>query len=110
MLRRITADLDFKNPFRVLFYVYRAMKLNPKEIYLKPSNSKGYHLIVWVNMNKYNGIYKFILGFKTHYEGNEAIQIIREWLGDDKQRRQMDKKRDKPRQYLFYKKVKRRCK
>lgn len=93
MLRRITADLDFKNPFRVLFYVWRALKLKPKEIYLKPSNSKGYHLVVWIEM-------------KTKYGNNSKVLRLRKYLGDDKQRRQIDKKRKTPRQYLFYKKVK----
>jgi len=92
MIRRLTADLDFTNPLKVLFYIYRAIKLKPNEIVLKKSNSKGFHLIIWVNGR---------LSKKRIFE-------LREYIGDDKKRIELDKKRKKPRQYLFYKKRKAR--
>jgi len=75
-----------------LFRIWRALKLHPKEIKLKRSNSKGWHLIVWKEM----------------FLGNKIIAIneYRKYLGDDKLRIKLDKKRKQPRQYLFYKKVK----
>ena len=92
MLRRITADWDFKNPLKILFYLYRCYTLSPKEITIKKSNSKGYHVILWLDLhNKVTK--KFIL-------------ILRAYIGDDKKRIEIDKKRKISRQYLFYKKVK----
>ena len=87
-MRRITADLDTKNIFKILFRVYRALKLDPKEIYLKPSNSRGYHLVLWIDREI----------------SKKDLFRLRAYLGDDPKRIAIDQRRKKPKQYLFYKK------
>ena len=90
-LRRITADWDFKNPLKVLFYLNRSLKfLNKKQgekLILKKSNSKGYHLFLW-----------------TRSQGNKFK--IRKYLHDDKKHLNMDKLHKYGRQTLFFKKKK----
>ena len=75
-LRRITADWDFKNPLKVLFYLNRSLKfLNKKQgekLILKKSNSKGYHLFLWT---------------RTYGDKNK----IRKYLGEDLKHLAMDK-------------------
>lgn len=90
-LRRITADWDFKNPLKVLFYLNRSLKfLNKKQgekLILKKSNSKGYHLFLWT---------------RTYGDKNK----IRKYLGEDLKHLAMDKKHRYGKQTLFFKKKK----
>jgi len=89
-LRRITCDLDFKNPFKVLFYLYRCLKFltnkQNEKIEIKPSK-RGYHIFLWIRSkgNKYE---------------------IRKYLGDDKKHLAMDKQHRYGKQTLFFKKTK----
>lgn len=87
-MRRITADLDTKNPIIILWSLFKAIRIQPSEIYLKPSNSRGYHLVVWIN---------------REVSKKELIKL-RKYLGDDPKRIAIDLKRKNPKQYLFYKK------
>ena len=90
MLRRITADIDSKNFFNLSFRLLRCYMLCPKEITIKKSNSKGYHIICWLELPKRTS--------------KEEIFYLRRFIGDDKQRIKIDRKRKQPRQYLFFKK------
>ena len=76
-MQRITADIDNKNPFFLLEKIYIALtKIKKiKFIEIKPSFSKGYHLLVYTT-SKYpkNKIYK-----------------LRKLIGDDKKRIWIDK-------------------
>ncbi len=68
-LRRITADWDFKNPFKVAFCTLRALKLisgkQGEQLILKKSHSKGWHCFLWTRAN------------------GERLQL-RKHIGDDK--------------------------
>lgn len=89
---RITIDLDFKNKFKVAYYVSKAIILVSGISYLelRPSFSKGYHLIIWSRKN---------LSFKKQLE-------LRKKLGDDVSRIYADRKRKIGRNTLFsYKKT-----
>lgn len=87
---RITADWDFKNKFKIAYYLIKTMFIvkNIKYIIIRPSNSKGYHLIVWTS--------KF-------YTIREKFRI-RKRIGDDKGRIRLDRRRRLGRNTLFYKK------
>lgn len=76
---RITADLDTKNKNKILFSVAEALYKIPKitSLEIKPSNSKGYHLIIWTQ-KKYS---------------QKQIYKIRAKIGDDKNRIKLDKLR-----------------
>jgi len=93
-LRRITCDWDFKNPLKVLFYLYRTLRflnnLQDERIILERSK-RGYHLFLWTRAD----------GFKYK---------IRKFLGDDKKHLAMDKLHRYARQTLFFKKIKYRNK
>ena len=90
MLRRITADIDSHNIFNLSFRLLRCYMLCPREITIKHSNSKGYHIILWLDLPKNTD--------------KEYIFYLRQFIGDDKQRIKIDRKRKRPRQYLFFKK------
>lgn len=90
VLRRITADLDTKDIDTILLSVGKALELEPEEIILKPSHSKGYHLTVWKK-------------FKENPTDDELFKL-REDLGDDINRVNVDKKREAPKQVFFNKK------
>ena len=89
-LRRITADWDFKNPIKVLFYLNRCLKyLNnykDEKITIKRSN-RGYHLFLWTR--SYGDKFK-----------------IRKHIGDDLKHLAMDKLHSYGRQTLFHSKTK----
>ena len=88
--RRFTADWDFKNPFKLLFYIHRAIKLmkgTDSKIIIKKSHSKGFHLFLW---SRINGVRK----------------DIRYYLGDDIKHLFLDAKHTYGKQTLFHKKKK----
>lgn len=87
-LYRITVDIDTKNPFLISLRILGALKFvsKIKMIILKPSNSKGYHLIIWTS---------------KRYTQKQKLNL-RKLLFDDKRRIEIDKKRKKPKQYLFF--------
>lgn len=86
-LRRVTADIDSKNIFNIVFRLYRAIKLNPEIISLEPSTSKGWHLVVW-----------------TRAYGK--MTELRAYIGDDPKRLFMDTTHRYGKQTLFSKKKK----
>ncbi len=90
MLRRITADLDTNNKIKLHWYIAKALFLKPQRLEIKPSNSKGYHLIMWKDF--------------IETVDNDYIFAIRKFLGDDKKRIEIDRARKNPKQVLFYKK------
>lgn len=89
---RITADLDNTSmlaarirTFLVCKWLYeKDVIIDKKELRLS-SSKKGVHVILWTS-NKLN---------------NKAVFFIRELLGDDIRRLEIDKSRRRPRQYLF---------
>lgn len=89
-LRRITADWDFKNPFKIVFYLYRCFKLmngyKGEQIIIKKSHSKGYHVFVWTK------------AYGKRFD-------LRKYIGDDPKHIYMDKKHKYGRQTLFHKKL-----
>lgn len=88
---RITSDLDFKNKWKIGYYVMKAIILIKKISLLKltPSYKKGYHLEVWTT-------YPYTI--KEHFH-------IRNKIGDDYRRIKLDKMRKLGRNTLFdYKK------
>lgn len=88
---RITADIDSKNINILLKDIRNALKKVKKIrlIEIRPSNSKGYHMIIW-----------------TKYRYNSRnIYSIRKAIGDDPKRIAMDKLRKIGKQTLFYKKT-----
>lgn len=95
---RITADLDNTplsvakmRTIAVIDYVYRHYNITfSDKIFRLSSSKKGCHVILWTD-NKLN---------------KEMILLIRYLLGDDTKRLIEDKKRRRPKQYLFRKKVK----
>lgn len=90
---RITADIDHKNIQKISYKIREAIRLYeivPERIVIKKSNSKGYHIIIFT---------------KDKLKKNE-IMHIRKILGDDEKRLSMDKKRRRPKQYLFKEKIK----
>ena len=87
MMRRITADWDFKNPLKVLFYLNRIFKLKFISLTILPSKKKGFHIYLW-----------------TPTKGNKFK--IRAFIGDDKKRIYMDKTHRYARNTLFNKKIK----
>lgn len=89
---RITADIDSKSKIMLLYRVFKAMSIikKVKSIEIKPSNSKGYHIVIWTTHN-----YPL---YKTYN--------IRKRIGDDPHRIRLDHKRKMGRQTLFYKKIK----
>lgn len=90
-LRRITVDIDFKNPFRVAFYLFRCLKyLNNKQgemLTIKCSSKKGFHFFLW-----------------TRSSGDKFK--IKNYLGNDKHQTRLDKMHRYGRQTLFNKKIK----
>ena len=91
-MRRITADIDTKDLFKVSMYITKAL-LKIKEIKsltLEESSTKGYHLIIWT---------------KRDYT-LKHIYNIRRFIGDDYYRLTQDKSRKFGRQTLFNKKHK----
>lgn len=90
---RITIDLDSKSKLKLLYYVYKGIKIIPKLVGIKimPSTSKGWHIIFYSNERM----------------SMERIFKYREKLGDDKLRIYYSKK-ERPRQILFQKKLKRK--
>lgn len=84
---RITADLDTKDLFLVMKSVYNALtKIKKvKMIELTPSNSKGYHIIIYT----------------THKYTSEQQFQLRRLIGDDKQRIALDRKRSIGKNTLF---------
>lgn len=89
-MKRITIDIDSKNKVRLIYFLTKAIltvkKINLIE--LKPSHSKGWHIIIWTSFNYTNKI----------------IYELRKKLGDDKNRIRIDKQKKIGRQTLFYKK------
>jgi len=83
-LKRIAIDWDFKSRLKIIFYLLRILKLDFKELTIKPSNNKGYHIIIWLK------------------KGNK--KKLRKYLGDDKKHLNLDYKHKHARQTLFYKK------
>lgn len=81
-IRRITADWDFKSPFKIAFYIYRICKLGFNELVIKPSSHKGYHVFVWTNR-----------------KGKR--NLLRAYIGDDTRRIYLDSKRLIGKQTLF---------
>lgn len=86
-IRRITADIDSKNIFNLMYRLYNALKLKPRYLELIPSNSKGWHLIIWTR-------------------ANGKVKDLRAMLGDDIRRINRDAKRKIGKQTLFDKKRK----
>lgn len=86
-LKRITLDWDFKNPFKIFFYLNKILKANLKEIIIKPSRKKGYHVFVWC------------------YEKGKTKTLRLRW-GDDEGRVFMDSTHRHFKQTLFSKKIK----
>lgn len=88
---RITADIDSKNKLKLFFYLNNIFKYIEKieRITIKPSNSKGYHFIVFT---------------KKRYSKKEVYKI-RKLIGDDENRIKNDKKRKIGEQTLFDKKI-----
>lgn len=89
-MKRITSDIDTKNERVISDYIFKTLiKVEKiKKIELKPSFKKGWHLIVWT----------------THPYNLKQVFFLREFLGDDKTRLRLDKKRHFGRDTLFYKK------
>ena len=87
---RITADIDTRNPLVALKYFIRAFRIPQSKLIVKLSNTKGFHIIVFTE--------------KTYTQ--KQIMKLREFIGDDKKRLAIDKKRKHPKQYLFFKKIK----
>lgn len=89
-MKRITSDLDTKNKLKILYYVIKAfLMLDIKELTLKKSNSKGYHLIIFTKKNyKVKDVYK-----------------LRKKINDDPHRVRMDKIRRRGKQTLFDNKI-----
>ena len=91
-MRRITADLDTHDLYKISMYISIAL-LNIKDIKklsLEKSTKKGYHLIIWTKKN-----YTLKHIFK-----------LRQLIGDDFYRLTQDKFRTFGRQTLFTKKRK----
>jgi hypothetical protein len=85
---RVTVDLDTKNIFKLLYCIYKGIKmLKVAGIKIKPSTSKGYHVIFYTK-NKLS---------------NKKILQYRKKLGDDKMRLYYSQI-EKPKQILFWKK------
>jgi hypothetical protein len=89
-MKRITIDIDKKCKHFLIFNISKALfKVKKiKLIEIKPSSSKGYHLIIWTKFNY----------------SDEEIFNLRKYLGDDWFRLNMDKQRNFGRETLFYKK------
>lgn len=86
-MRRITIDLDTKDPFYIfstLLNIFRSVK-NITYIEVTPSNSKGWHFIIWTG--------------KDYSE--QKINSFRKKLGDDIIRINTDKHRKIGKQTLF---------
>lgn len=91
-MKRITADIDSKNILELAWYIYQALKRikKIKSIEITPSNSKGYHLLIY-----------------TSYPYNKKQTFkLREAIGDDIHRITIDKIRKLGTQTLFSKKTK----
>ena len=89
-LIRITADIDTHDLSETfLSLVVASEKLEIEQLVIRKSTNKGYHLIVFTKqLLKTSDIFKY-----------------RKLLGDDKKRVTMDKRRKRPKQYLFKKKI-----
>lgn len=87
---RITADLDFKNPFKIGYYLMKSFIVIKRiqRLELVPSFRKGYHLEIWTT-------YPYTI--KDHFK-------LRKRIGDDPSRIKLDKIRKIGRNTLFYKK------
>jgi hypothetical protein len=90
MRTRITADIDSLDIKVLKKCVKKALMVisNIESLTLKKSSSKGYHLIIWCN---------------TYYT-KEQIYIIRDLIGDDRNRIRLDKIRNFATQTLFNRK------
>lgn len=88
---RITADLDFKNPFKIGYYLMKSFIIIKRiqHLTLRPSYSKGYHLEIWSS-------YPYTI--KEHFN-------LRAKIGDDPSRIRLDKIRKIGRNTLFYNKI-----
>jgi hypothetical protein len=87
-MKRITLDWDFKNKIKMFFYLRRILKVaKPKEIIIKPSSKKGYHIFLWVRNS-----------FPTYKYKN--------YFGNDRHQTRLDKNHRYGRQTLFNKKRK----
>lgn len=84
---RITADYDTRNAKVIRRNISRAMIVisNIHSIELIKSWKKGFHLIIWS---------------KTYYD-KETIFVIRQLIGDDRNRIRLDRIRKKGMQTLF---------
>lgn len=91
MAIRITADLDTKDSFKIAESIFRSLSTIKKieSIELEPSNSKGWHLIIWTKQN---------------YSLKQTFNI-RKKIGDDPSRIRLDKIRKIGRNTLFDKKL-----
>ncbi len=91
-MRRITADLDTEDLYKISMYLIKALfKIKDiKKLSLEKSSRKGYHLIIWT---------------KKDYKLKQIFEI-RKFIGDDFYRLIQDKYRTFGRQTLFNKKRK----
>lgn len=89
-MERITIDIDTRNKLKLIWIIAKTFYHIPefKAITLEQSNSKGYHLVIWLD----------ICSTKKQFS-------LRKALNDDKHRLFLDIKRKYPKQYLFFKKI-----
>ena len=94
MKRRITLDWDFKDEFKMFKFMQKILSTLKKiySIELKPSNSKGFHVLIWCELPK--------------NISQKRILELREYFGDEKNQINLEKKHRFGRQTLFYKKKK----
>lgn len=86
---RITIDIDDKDLSLPLLKIFLSLeKVNIKKLIIRESSNKGYHIII----------------FASNPLSHKEIFRLRKFIGDDKKRIRIDKKRKFPKQYLFYKK------
>lgn len=86
MIRRITADWDFKSKFKILFYLNRIFRKGFENLSMAPTK-KGYHIYMW-----------------SKCKGKKFD--IRKYIGDDKKRIFLDHTHMYARNTLFNKKKK----
>lgn len=87
---RITADLDTKNKFKIIYSIFKSLSIieDINLLQLIKSHNNNYHLIVWSGKNY----------------SKKKIFKIREKIGDDTNRIRSDKLKKHGQQTLFYKK------
>lgn len=85
MAVRITLDWDFKNKLKLIWYLFKVIKLKPMCFIVEKSRSKGFHVQIWL----------------TGKMSQKKKDIIRRKLGEDPAHLRMDKKHRYGKQTLF---------